>query len=355
MASGKIVEWLVAEGDEIGEGDDLVEIDTDKIAGVLEAAHPGVLRRVVAHVGEDVPVGVCIALIADGDVPEADLDEQTRIAREELEAGAIIDGTDPESGEVIVDGRRIAYTTYGSRGPDVVLVHGFAGERASWLFVQQPLSANHVVHAIDLPGHGDSTKDVGDGSLDVLARVVLGYLAERGIRRAHLVGHSLGGAVIAEAARREPERVTSLTLLAPAGVGPAVNAGHMRGLVAAASRRELEPHLARLFADPEMVTPQLADDALRFKSIDGVEESLRTLTETLLDGDKPRFDLVDQLAGLRIPVTVVWGRKDEVLPVANVDVLPSTIRALLVDDAGHMPHLEQPAAVVASITSVTGL
>lgn len=355
MASGKIVAWLAAEGDEVGEGDDLVEIDTDKIAGVLEAAHPGVLRRVVAHVGEDVPVGVCIALIADGEVPDADLDEQVRVARQELEAGAIIEGTCPETGEVIVDGRTIAYTTYGSRGPDVVLVHGFAGERSSWLFVQQSLSADHVVHAIDLPGHGDSAKEVGDGSLEVLARSVLGYLTERGIRRAHLVGHSLGGAVIAEAALRETGRVASLTLLAPAGVGPSINAGHLRGLVSAASHRELAPHLARLFADPAMATPQLADEVMRFKSIDGVEESLRALTGTLLDGDRPRFDLVDQLAGLRIPVTVVWGRLDKVLPAANVDVLPSTMRALLVDDAGHMLHLEQPSAVVASITSVTGL
>lgn len=354
MASGKIVEWLAAEGDEIGEGDDLVEIDTDKIAGVLEAAHPGVLRRVVAHVGEDVPVGVCIALIADRGVPETDLDEQARIARKELEAGAVIDGTERETGEITIDGRAIAYTTYGGRGPDVVLVHGFAGDKTSWLVVQQALSTGHVVHAIDLPGHGESSKDVGDGSLEVLSRTVLGYLAERGIPRAHLVGHSLGGAVVAGAALRRPERIASLTLLAPAGVGPAVNAGHLRGLVSAASHRELAPYLARLFADPAMATPEFAEGVMRFKSSDGVEDSLRTLAGMLLDGDRPRFDLVDQLAGLRLPVTVVWGRQDEVLPAANVDVLPSTMRALLVDDAGHMLHLEQPAAVVASITSVTG-
>ena len=46
-----------------------------------------------------------------------------------------------------------------------MLVHGFGGDKNSWLFVQQPLAEEHTVHALDLPGHGASGKDVGDGSL----------------------------------------------------------------------------------------------------------------------------------------------------------------------------------------------
>ncbi|MEV2256334.1 alpha/beta fold hydrolase [Streptomyces sp. NPDC050147] len=72
-------------------------------------------------------------------------------------------------------------------------VHGYGGDNNSWLFVQEPLAARHTVYALDLPGHGESGKEVGDGSLASLAAVVTDFLDALGIERAHLVGHSLGG------------------------------------------------------------------------------------------------------------------------------------------------------------------
>ena len=131
-------------------------------------------------------------------------------------------GRGPQPQLVEIGGRTISYLTLAAEEPcgdPVVLVHGFGGDKNSWLFVQQPLSEDHAVHALDLPGHGASGKDVGDGSLARLADVVVGFLDALGISRAHLVGHSLGGAVVAAAARSAPEKVASLTLLAPAGYG----------------------------------------------------------------------------------------------------------------------------------------
>jgi pyruvate dehydrogenase E2 component (dihydrolipoamide acetyltransferase) len=80
----------------------------------------------------------------------------------------------------------------------VLLIHGYGGDRNSWLFVQQPLAEQHRVYALDLPGHGTSSKDVGDGLLPVLADAVVTVLDAIGADRAHLVGHSLGGAVAVE-------------------------------------------------------------------------------------------------------------------------------------------------------------
>ncbi|MFD2398210.1 alpha/beta fold hydrolase [Prauserella oleivorans] len=196
MKTGKITEWIAAEGDEVADGDDLAEIDTDKIAGALESSEEGVLRRVIAQVGEEVPVGGTIALIAPADVPDAELDEAARAAREELDSGAVEEVAGPVTGTVEVDGRTLAYATLGEGEEVVVLVHGYGGDKNSWLFVQEPLSQTRTVHALDLPGHGESSKDVGDGSLDTLAGAVLGFLEAKGIERAHLVGHSLGGAVV---------------------------------------------------------------------------------------------------------------------------------------------------------------
>src|SRR5256884_2272510 len=150
------------------------------------------------------------------------------------------------------------------------------------------MAARHRVYALDLPGHGTSSKDVGDGSVGTLADAVLGVLDAIGAERAHLVGHSLGGAAAAAAAARDPRRISSLTLIAPSGFGPEINAGYLRGFADAQTRRELKPVVGQLFADESLVTRQLVDDLLAYKRLDGVEAALHTLVGALLDGDTQR-------------------------------------------------------------------
>ena len=270
MKTGKIVEWFVAEGDTITKGDDLVDIETDKIAGTLESPEEGLLRRIVAEPGSDLPIGAVLAVLAPSEVPDADIEAVVEEARAAVESGELEGGDEPAPQLVEVGGRTISYLTLapgGARPADpVVLVHGFGGDKNSWLFVQQPLSETHAVHALDLPGHGASGKDVGDGSLATLADTVIGFLDALGISRAHLVGHSLGGAVIAAVAKAAPDKVASLTLLAPAGYGAEADAEYLRGFAAASSRRELKPLLGRLFADESLVTRQLVDDLLQVQA-----------------------------------------------------------------------------------------
>lgn len=296
MERGRITGWFVAEDDEVRTGDDLAGIDTDQINGTLESPGDGVLRRVIAATGDEVPVG----------------------------------------------GRTLAYATLGTEGDVFVLVHGYGGDMSSWLFVREPLSRTRIAHALDLPGHGDSTKDVGDGSLDTLADAVLGFLDARGIEVAHLVGRSLGGAVVTAAAAKAPGRVERFSLVAPAGFGTAVNAGYLRGFATATTRRELKPHLGALFADPDLVTRRLADDLLGCKRRDGVDQVLATLLDTLLDGDAQAIDAAPLLSKVDVPITAIRDRRDAVLPPGNADVH--------VENAGHLVHLEAPGAVLTAIT-----
>ena len=274
MTSGKITEWLVEEGTEVEAGAELAEIDTDKIVGTLEAPAAGVLRRIIAGTDSSAPVGATIAVVAPADVPDADIDQVVAEAEEQLASGEVEEPAGPVVATVEVDGRAIAYATLGEGDEVVLLVHGYGGDKNSWLFVQEPLSRTRTVHAIDLPGHGESAKDVGDGSLDTLAATVLGFLDAVGVGRAHLVGHSLGGAVVTAVAAAAPDRVSALTLVAPVGFGE-VDASYLRGFAEAGSRRELRPHLGKLFADEGQVDRQLVDDLLRYKRLDGVERPSR--------------------------------------------------------------------------------
>ena len=189
----------------------------------------------------------------------------------------------------------------------------------------------------------------------MLAGAVTGVLDALGADRAHLVGHSLGGAVALTAAARDPGRIASLTLIAPAGFGTEINAGYLRGFADAQSRRELKPVVAQLFADEHLVTRQLVDDLLAYKRLDGVDEALHTLLGVLLDGDAQGVNSAALLAaaggasdGSAVPVTVVWGRDDRVIPAAQAEAVTGADRHLI-DRAGHMPHMERPAEVQAAI------
>ena len=87
MQVGKITVWIAGEGDDVSVGDDLADIETEKIAGTLEAADAGTLRRIIARVGEDVPVSSTIALIAPPGVSDGDLDAAAAEARAVIDAG----------------------------------------------------------------------------------------------------------------------------------------------------------------------------------------------------------------------------------------------------------------------------
>jgi pyruvate dehydrogenase E2 component (dihydrolipoamide acetyltransferase) len=351
MRLGKVTSWIVAEGDEVSVGDELADVETEKITGTLEASDAGTVRRIVARVGEDVPVSGAIALIAPAAVSEEDLDAAVTAARAVIDAGVPDDaGGVPEVQTADVGGRKVSYAGAGADGDVVLLVHGYGGDRNSWLFLQEPLAAKHRVYALDLPGHGTSAKDVGDGTLEVLADAVVAVLTAVGAGRAHLVGHSMGGAVALAVAARDPGRIASLTLIAPSGFGPEINAGYLRGFADAQTRRELKPVVGQLFADDHLVTRQLVDDLLAYKRLDGVDEALHTLAGTLLDGDAQRGDsaaLVTALAGA-VPVTVIWGSADRIIPAAQAGSVPGAVRHL-VDGAGHMPHMERPGEVQAAI------
>jgi pyruvate dehydrogenase E2 component (dihydrolipoamide acetyltransferase) len=354
MQLGKITAWAVAEGDEVQAGDDLADIETEKITGTLEAADAGTVRRIVARVGEDVPVSGTIALIAPAEVSDDALDTAVLEARAVIDAGVPDDaGGGGELQTADVGGRKISYAGAAPESQDgdvILLVHGYGGDRNSWLFLQEPLAAKYRVYALDLPGHGTSAKDVGDGTLGVLADAVTGVLDALGAGRAHLVGHSMGGAVALGVAARDPGRIASLTLIAPTGFGAEINAGYLRGFADAQTRRELKPVAGQLFADESLVTRQLVDDLLAYKRLDGVDESLHTLLGTLLDGDAQRGDSAAALAALgdAIPVTVVWGRADRIIPAAQAESVTGAVRHLI-DGAGHMPQMERPAEVQAAI------
>jgi pyruvate dehydrogenase E2 component (dihydrolipoamide acetyltransferase) len=235
-----------------------------------------------------------------------------------------------------------------------VLIHGFGGDLNNWLFNHEALAADREVYALDLPGHGESTKDVGEGTLESLADTVAAFMEAVGVDAAHLVGHSMGGAVSLMVARRHPERVRSLSLVCSAGLGSEINSGYIDGFVAAGSRNALKPVLADLFADSGLVTRQLVDDLLKYKRLEGVGSALTTLSGKLFAGGKQAVVLADALPEIAKPVLLVWGEEDRIIPVAHAHALSGRYPVEVLPNRGHMVQMEAANEVNRAIARFVG-
>ncbi len=350
MDEGMVVAWHVEEGARLGIGDEVLDIETTKITNALECPAGGVLcRRLVAE-GETVPVGALLGVIAAGAAGAAEAAEiEAFIARFEaaFAVAAAEAATETASQPEIVEaaGWRLNYqrageAAAGSEAAPIVLVHGFGGDLNTWLFNQPDLAETHTVYALDLPGHGRSGKDVGAGDLAALSGALGAFLDALGIGRAHLSGHSLGGAVALDLALGRPETAASLTLIAPAGLGPEIDMAFIDGFIAAGRRKEMKAVLQMLFADPGAVSRDMVEEVLRYKRLDGVAAALRGIAGAVFPGGRQGTVLAERLSELAQPVQVIWGREDRIVPPAQAEGLPANVAVTAIENAGHMPQME---------------
>ena len=351
MTEGKVVAWLVEDGAEVEAGAEVVEIETEKISSALEAPQSGTLRR-AAGIGESVPVAGLVCVIAEASAPASEVDAfvaafQESFVPEEVPEEAA--GPAPET--LDANGKTVRYLRQGDGREAAMLIHGFGGDLNNWLFNHAALSAGRSVYAIDLPGHGGSSKQLENGSLAEFTATVVAFLDAVSLPKVHLVGHSMGGMVALDLALTHPGRASSLVLLAPAGLGPEIDGGYIEGFIAASRRKDMRPHLEKLFADPSAVSRQLIDDILKYKRIDGVPSALRTIAAALFPEGRQAVVLRDRLGELSLPTTVLWGDQDRILPASHAQDLPATVKTQVLQGRGHMAQMEAPAEVNQSILS----
>jgi pimeloyl-ACP methyl ester carboxylesterase len=245
----------------------------------------------------------------------------------------------------------------GSGGPLVVLLHGFGGTHRIWTEtgIAGRLGAKAEVLAYDLPGHGRSVDFPDAGPAKVAAKAVLADLAARGARPAHLVGHSMGGAIALLAAIIDPARVASLTLLSPGGFGPQINAELLRRYAAAGEREVLRACLAEM-AGPDAGVNEAVLEALLVERQDPLHaaklaEIAAFITRDGRQGEIPRAMMED----VDTPVSVVWGDRDAVLPVEQAEGLPPAFALHVIPGCGHMIPEEAPELALRIIARNAGI
>ena len=344
MKEGKLTAWHVEEGQVISPGQEIMDVETDKIANAVEAADGGLLRRRIGKLGEVYPVKALLGVLAPPEVSDAAIDEYVG----GFQVPAASDEGEEDEGPIYLYAEtppgRLRYAERPGRGDPIVFIHGFGGDLNNWLFNIDAATGAGAVYALDLPGHGGSTKAIAEPELEALADALQQFMEAKGLKNAQLVGHSMGGAVAACVALRGGGLVKALTLIDTAGLGDEINSSYIDGFVAAESRRDLKPVVQLLFANPDLVTRSLLDDLLKYKRLDGVHDALRGLAASMFKEGRQTTVLAERLAKSSIPIQLVWGAKDAIIPVTHAKALPNA-RVEIVAEAGHMTQMEAPGLV----------
>ena len=241
----------------------------------------------------------------------------------------------------------------GSAAP-LFLIHGLASDASGWRDLDPFLPKNRPVLKLDLPGHGRSPRR-RVGSFRDLARAVVDAFDAADIDRAHLVGHSLGGALALALADVRPRRIASLTLIAPAGLGPEIDGDAIHGIARARSSESLAPWLKRLTASPQNVGWDYVQAAMLLRADPALRSAQADLAQMLFPDGVQAFDLTAALGRLELPAKIIWGRADRIIPWRHALLAPGRVALHLLEGVGHMPHVEAPAMVGALLQELATL
>jgi len=265
-----------------------------------------------------------------------------------------------------VAGRNVRVAEAGDRGnPPVLLVHGIGRSLEDWDELSERLATEYRVIRLATPGFGYSDPMPGPVSHLALGQSIAPVLDALGeTRPVHAVGNSLGGSTIMEFAVAHPDRVTSLTLVNSAGFGATVTpllrllAIPILGWLATrwTSQRSARLLEGAIFVDRALVTDERVSRAVRIGNRRGNGTFMYRMVRHLgtWRGVRPewRQGLLTAVTRHRRPVLVIWGDRDQILPVEHMDKALETFphaSSHLFRGTGHMPQIERPDETAAVI------
>jgi pimeloyl-ACP methyl ester carboxylesterase len=230
--------------------------------------------------------------------------------------------------------------------PPLLVIHGLGDTLGGWAQAAPALAARYRVHLLDLPGHGLSDAPPDDRFSTLLAAVAC---YARRLRRPVLLGHSLGGWLAVRLAQDPTIDAAGLLLANPAGMLPAQARWEpfLRLVLPddqtdpAAARRYLEA----AFHAPPPLLKLFPGEVLRAMGAPAIAGFLRGL-------EGPDFLRAEELRALRLPVRLIWGESDRLLPAGTLDFFRQNLpahRFVPLAGAGHLPHLEAPLRLARAV------
>lgn len=272
--------------------------------------------------------------------------------------------SDPDSLFIEINGQSLHVKRYGDGEPAFLLLHGFASNIYTWHKVVDTLARQGTVIVYDRIGFGLSARPLtweGDNpyTRDAQVAQAIGLLDVLAINEAILVGNSAGGTVAAEVALAHPERVTALVLVDAAIYSGGGAPPFIKPLLRTPQMRHLGPLVSRIFLrqggslldlawhDPSLVTPE---DVAAYEKPLQVENWDKALWEFTVASTAS--DLPEQLDKLTLPVLIITGDDDRIVPteesVRLADELPNA-ELVIIPNTGHLPQEESPLLFLEAI------
>ena len=271
---------------------------------------------------------------------------------------------DPDSQFIEINGLSVHVKTKGQGQPVFVLLHGFGASLFSWHAVIEPLSQYGMVIAYDRPAFGLTERPmtwVGEDPYSSQAGVdlLLGLLDHFNVQKAILVGNSAGGTVSMQFTLQHPERVQALILVDPAvyegGGGPSwlrpfyntPQLDHLGPLIVRSIRKSGIDLIKMAWYDPSKITPETMTGYTRPLQADNWDRALWYFTAASQPSGLP-----ERLSELTLPVLVITGDTDRIVPTADsvrlAGALPNAT-LVIIPQAGHVPHEEQPVLFMQAV------
>jgi pimeloyl-ACP methyl ester carboxylesterase len=266
-----------------------------------------------------------------------------------------------------IHGHRRAFRVAGS-GPALLLIHGVGDNSTTWESVHTKLAQRFTVIAPDLLGHGESDKPRADYSLAAFANGMRDLLAVLGVERVTVVGHSLGGGIAMQFAYQYPHLVERIVLVSTGGVTKDVSLGLRLAAMPMGSEA-----LAMLRVPGALPALQFVGraagkvlgstkfgrdlpDGLRLLGRLREPAALSAFSHTLrsvVDGHGQRVTMLDRSYLMQsIPVQVIWGEDDLIIPVSHARIAHAAIpgsRLAIFENSGHMPFHDHPDRFVETV------
>ena len=404
MEEGRVTKWLKAPGDSFARGEAILEIETDKTIAEFPALTQGRLIAILRGDGDMVTVGDAIARIeiaahavsdtdAEPSVAASDRREETavilprlaapnaegrtratplarRLARrhglditvlagsgrrgriEKSDVLAAVEGSVASANPTVpadvkfanLKRGRMAYLDTGpAAGLPVLLLHGFSGDRTTWASIVFGLKrAGRRVIVPDLPGHG-LTAIIANGPTDLSADLPA-LLDALGIQKVDIVAHSLGAVAALGLASAASGRAGSISLIAPAGLGSEIDVHFIHGMANVRTPGEAA-HLLRRLSVSNIDLSETALDALSESLSKG---RLLTLAEAVAGASGQKVDTLSSIERLSatIPVRVLFGLEDRIIPWKQIVGLPPRVAVHILSRSGHMPQWDQTTDVL---------
>jgi 2-hydroxymuconate-semialdehyde hydrolase len=254
---------------------------------------------------------------------------------------------------ITIDNKKMHYLVKG-QGKPVILIHGFLYSTVMWKKNIDDLSKKFKVYAIDLWGWGYSERLKEDSySFDLYSKQVIRFMNELKIRKASLVGQSMGGGISVYTAAHYPERIDKLILIDPAVIPYAASLTSRiytlpfvgEFLNALPGDSLMKNNIKDIwFYDKSKVTDEYAAEVIFPFNIKGSSAGAMYILRKVLE--PPLVEAEAQiLSRLNIPILIIHGREDRAVPLERSQTLNkmwSTSKLVIFEKAGHSPHEEYP-------------